>query len=84
MAASSIEDYENDIIKKHEKTLQRKEQDRTRLTDTQSANIGPVFLTFRKGDSIKEKMANISKSQEPYRTVKADDGVTHTVTIPTI
>jgi uncharacterized protein (DUF1015 family) len=47
VAASSIHDYEADRIKKHERTLQAKEADRTRLTDVQSANVGPVFLTYK-------------------------------------
>jgi len=47
MSASSVQDYENDLIKKHEKTLEKKELDRTKLTDIQGANVGPVFLTYR-------------------------------------
>ncbi|MCA1963856.1 MAG: DUF1015 domain-containing protein, partial [Prosthecobacter sp.] len=39
------EDYEKDVIKKHEKTRQDKEDDRTRLVDTLGANTGPIFLT---------------------------------------
>jgi len=52
MANSSVSDYENNLIKKHEKTIQKKEDDRTKLTDTQNANIGPVFLTFKGGEGI--------------------------------
>lgn len=59
MLLSSIEDYENNLIKKHEYTLQKKEDDRTKLTDTQSANIGPVFLTFKGGVSIQDKINQI-------------------------
>jgi len=44
---ASIQDYEENKIKKHEYTLAKKELDRTKLTDIQSANVGPVFLTFR-------------------------------------
>jgi len=47
VTASSVADYENDKIKKHEKTLEKKEKDRTLLTDIQGANVGPVFLTYR-------------------------------------
>ena len=47
VSASSVADYENDLIKKHEKTLEKKEKDRTLLTDIQGANVGPVFLTYR-------------------------------------
>ncbi len=52
VAASSIDDYENDRIKKHEKTLPKKEEDRTKLTNTLGANTGPVFLTYKGGDAI--------------------------------
>ena len=44
---ASIDDYETKRIKRHEYTLAKKEADRTKLTDVQSANVGPVFLTFR-------------------------------------
>ena len=47
VSTSSVADYERDLIKKHEKTLEKKELDRTRLTDVQGANVGPVFLTYR-------------------------------------
>ena len=47
VSASSVADYENNLIKKHEKTLEKKERDRTLLTDIQGANVGPVFLTYR-------------------------------------
>ena len=47
VSASSVADYENNLIKKHERTLEKKEKDRTMLTDIQGANVGPVFLTYR-------------------------------------
>lgn len=61
VAASSVEDYEKDRIKKHEKTLPKKELDRTSLTNTLSANTGPVFLTFKDGKSIEERLIEIAK-----------------------
>ena len=47
VAASSIDDYFNDIIKKHEFTRQKKEEDRIEHMATLSAHIGPVFLTYK-------------------------------------
>src|SRR5882757_5983729 len=47
-----IEDYEKEIIKKHEKTRRDKEDDRTRLIGTISADTGPVFLTYRDSETI--------------------------------
>src|SRR5580698_8496511 len=51
-AVCHIEDYERDIIKKHEKTRRDKEDDRTRLIATISADTGPVFLTYRDSAAI--------------------------------
>jgi uncharacterized protein (DUF1015 family) len=59
VAASSIDDYEKGLIKRHELTTYKKEADRTKLIDTQSANVGPVFLTFRDGKDIEERMMHI-------------------------
>lgn len=57
MCATSIVDYEENRIKKHEFTLPKKELDRTKLTSIQNASIEPVFLTFReKQDEICAKI----------------------------
>lgn len=66
VCASSIDDYEAGRIKKHEKTLQKKEEDRTRLTHVQNANIEPVFLAYKGGEAITEKITHITKSFQPY------------------
>eukprot|EP00347_Sterkiella_histriomuscorum_P011131 403373640 len=79
VAASSIEDYENDKIKKHEKTLPSKEKDRTELIDAQNANIGPVFLTYKGGDAITHQVSEITKKTDPYQTVISEDNITHTL-----
>ena len=47
VACCHIEDYQNNIILKHEKTRSDKEDDRTRVVDTLNAHPGPVFLTYR-------------------------------------
>src|SRR5690554_6640789 len=57
VAACHIEDYENNIIKKHEKTRQQKEDDRTRLNRTLRAHPRPVFLTYKDSTAINERMA---------------------------
>ena len=75
---ASVEDYEENRIKRHELTLAKKEADRTKLTDVQSANVGPVFLTFRENqDVIKARMAQITEAQATYGDVTCDDGVRH-------
>lgn len=53
LALTSIEDYENNLIKKHEFTLKKKLDDRTSLIDTQNANAEPVFFTFKGHDYVK-------------------------------
>lgn len=72
MSASSVADYENNKIKKHEKTLEKKEKDRTLLTDIQGANVGPVFLTYRSRENtaIQEKISHLTKVVEPHCIVE--------------
>lgn len=77
--ACHIEDYENDIIKKHEKTRQVKEDDRTKLTDTLSANTGPVFLTYEDVASIDAFVASWITAHEPTIDFVDDVSVQHTV-----
>ena len=75
---ASIQDYEEKRIKRHEYTLAKKEKDRTMLTDIQSANVGPVFLTFRENqEAIKDRMKMITDSEAPWGDVTCDDGVRH-------
>jgi uncharacterized protein (DUF1015 family) len=52
VAGASVEEYENDLIKKHEFTRPKKEDDRTRHVDALDANTGPVFLTYRADAAI--------------------------------
>lgn len=74
-----IEDYENNIIKKHEKTRKDKEDDRTRLIDTLSADTGPVFLTYRDHAGINALVSEIVTNREPSADFVAPDGIRHTV-----
>jgi len=73
-----IEDYERDIIKKHEKTRRDKEDDRTRLIGTLRANTGPVFLTYRDTPDLAALMAEVLKGA-PLYDFTAPDGIGHTV-----
>ncbi|HSI15895.1 MAG TPA: DUF1015 family protein [Chthoniobacter sp.] len=73
-----IEDYERDIIKKHEKTRRDKEDDRTRLIGTLSADTGPVFLTYRNSAPIDQLVADVQKNA-PLYDFTAPDGIQHTV-----
>lgn len=77
-AVCHIEDYENNLIKKHEKTRKDKEDDRTRLVGDLSANTGPIFLTYRDHDALNARIAEIQKDS-PLFDFTAPDGVRHTV-----
>ena len=77
LASAAVDDYASGKIMKHELTIKKKEEDRTRLSDTQGANLGPVFLTFKDGEEIEKRMSDITETQEPYCDVITDDGICH-------
>lgn len=79
MAGCHIEDYERDVIKKHEKTRQVKEDDRTRLVDTLSAHTGPVFLTYKDLAAVDAIEREVTHHEAPLFNFTADDGIGHTV-----
>lgn len=76
LAGCSVEDYQNDIIRKHEKTRQVKEDDRTRLVDALSAHTGPIFLTFRDTKEI-QTLIDETLGTAPHFDFTAEDGVVH-------
>ncbi len=78
VACCNVEDYENGLILRHEKTRQDKEDDRTRHVETIKANTGPVFLTYKEQDAIDVQVAEIEKT-EPLFDFVAADGIGHTV-----
>lgn len=78
VALCHAEDYEADVIRKHEKTLKAKEDDRTRHIDTLSAHTGPVFLTYRDDPHI-DAVVEAAMKSEPLYDFTAPDGVRHTV-----
>ena len=52
VATPTVDDYDRDIIRKHERTRREKEDDRTRHISTLRAQTGPVFMTYRDDDAI--------------------------------
>jgi uncharacterized protein (DUF1015 family) len=74
-----VEDYENDIIRKHEKTRKVKEDDRTRLVDVLSANTGPIFLTYRDNAAVLELTRKHEVEDAPINDFTAPDGIRHQV-----
>ncbi len=73
-----VDDYERDLIRKHEKTRQDKEDDRTRHVLTLNANAEPVFLTYRDRPGIERLMA-VDREAAPLYDFTAPDGVRHRV-----
>lgn len=78
VACASIDDYLNNVIKKHENTRADKEEDRIRHVDTCSMQTGPIFLAYRAQEDLKKKIANI-KTQEPVYDFVSEDGIGHRV-----
>ena len=78
VACASIDDYENNVIKKHENTRADKEADRIRHVDTLSAQTGPIFLAYRANEVINARVAAKKKKKTIYDFV-ADDGIRHAV-----
>ena len=78
VACASVEDYEKDIIKKHEQTREEKEIDRTKHILTLNAQTGPVFLTYIARDEIDSLVAEIMNGKPEY-DFTSEDGVAHTV-----
>jgi len=72
VAGASAQDYQDDIIKKHEYTREDKEKDRMRHIETLDANTGPVFLTFKHNDAIDALLAAGMKKDPEYDFVKRD------------
>jgi uncharacterized protein (DUF1015 family) len=77
-AVCSIDEYDNDIIRKHERTRRDKEDDRTRHMIMLRAQTGPVFLTYRTRPEIDQQVA-AAITGEPLFDISADDGVRHTI-----
>ncbi|MCX7874565.1 MAG: DUF1015 family protein [Melioribacteraceae bacterium] len=80
-ATFSVEDYDNDIIKKHEKTRKVKEDDRTNHILTTEAQTGPVFLTYKSVPEIDKIVNDTIKKISPIYDFTAVDGVKHTIWI---
>ena len=78
VAGSSVADYENDIIKKHEHTREVKEKDRIRHVDTLNANTGPVFLTYKHLDEIDSLINEFKENKEADYDFVSEDGIGHT------
>lgn len=79
VAASAIDDYFDDYIKKHEHTRKEKERDRINHMKTSGIHSGPVFLTYPDEPSIDQKIQYYTENNTPENDFTADDGVQHTL-----
>jgi uncharacterized protein (DUF1015 family) len=79
VCVSSVEDYFNDIIKKHEFTRPEKEKDRIDHMKTIGAQTGNVFLAYNNVIEIDSIIYNWKNSNQPAYNFTADDGIQHTV-----
>ncbi|MGQ9845985.1 MAG: DUF1015 domain-containing protein [Bacteroidales bacterium] len=77
VGCASVDDYFNNIIKKHELTRKDKEEDRMKHIRVTNANLEPVFFTYRAVPEIDAIVENIVKTQEPEYDFVADDGIGH-------
>lgn len=73
VGCASIDDYKNNVIKKHEHTLAKKEQDRINHVNTCDANTGPIFLTYRKNNTISMTVSKWISEHQPVYDFVADD-----------
>lgn len=80
-ATFSVEDYNNDVIKKHEKTRKVKEDDRTNHIITTEAQTGPVFLTYKSVNEVDKIVSETMKKNSPVYDFTAVDGIKHQVWI---
>lgn len=78
VGCASIDDYLNDVVKKHELTREDKELDRINHVDICNAQTGPIFLAYRSHEAINEVTERI-KQKKPLYDFTAPDGVKHTV-----
>ncbi len=76
VAGASCQDYQNDVIKKHELTREDKERDRQRHIETLDAQTGPVFLTYKQKDSI-DLLIEQGMRKDPDVDISTFDGVRH-------
>lgn len=79
VGCASIDDYLNNVIKKHELTRADKEADRIRHVDICDANTGPIFLCYRDDKCITDTVESWKSSHTPVYDFTADGGIRHTV-----
>lgn len=77
VACSSIDDYLNGIIKKHENTREEKEIDRINHVDAVNAHTGPIFLVYRSVKELKDIVSTYKNEEKMLYDFTSDDGIRH-------
>ncbi len=78
VACASVDDYQHQVIKKHENTRADKELDRIRHVTACEAQTGPIFLAYRTNDIVRAVIAE-TKQQPALYDFTAEDGILHRV-----
>ncbi len=78
VACAAVDDYQNQVIRKHENTRADKERDRIRHVEACEAQTGPIFLAYRADDALREIISKTKKGQTVY-DFTSEDGITHRV-----
>ncbi len=81
VCASSVDDYENNLIKKHEFTRPEKELDRINHIQTTGAQTGNVFIAYKNVDAIDELINKWTTDKNPQYDFIADDDIQHSIWI---
>lgn len=76
VGAASVDDYWNNVIKKHEYTRKQKEEDRCEHVRVTNAHTGPIFLTYKDEEEINQLVDKVKKD-EPDNDHVANDGIRH-------
>ena len=79
VCCTSVDEYMNDTIKKHELTRADKEADRICHVDTLNANTGPIFLAYKENPDAKAIIDGWTAAAKPEYDFVAEDGIRHTV-----
>jgi len=79
VCVSSVDDYENNIIKKHEFTRPEKEQDRINHIKTTGAQTGNVFLAYKNVEELDALIEKWMSTKNPVYDFTADDAIQHTI-----
>ncbi|MGI6108053.1 MAG: DUF1015 domain-containing protein [Lachnospiraceae bacterium] len=80
VGCSSVDDYMNGVIRRHENTRREKEEDRVNHVNICSAQTGPIFLAYRHNAELRDLIGEVQMTTAPFFDFTEEDGVRHTGT----